>query len=176
MSPQEQLILESLDTLLQSDAVRAGIDPIVDRVERKLAQDHAAAMAWESIPLSTYGESLPPFLQSSWVFILRVGATTGAERHPNSHQRMMSFRGTGDLQTGGEGQWQSHLLTSNREEDLEQRWLSIPTNEWHQAVVPDTNWVVVSFHTVSAEQLIEERPDVADSSLTHQRHYVDPGK
>ena len=50
MSPQEQLLLESLDALLQSDAVRAGIDPIVERVQRKLAQDRAAAMAWEPHP------------------------------------------------------------------------------------------------------------------------------
>ena len=65
--------------LLQSDAVRAGIDPIVERVQRKLAQDRAAAMAWEPIPLSIYGESLPAFIRSSWVFILRAWATTGAE-------------------------------------------------------------------------------------------------
>jgi hypothetical protein len=176
MSPQEQVILESLDALLQSDAVRAGINPIVDRVERKLAQDHAAVMAWESIPLSIYGASLPAFVRSSWVFILRARATTGAERHPNSHQRMMSFRGTGDLQTGGEGRWQSHHLISNREASLDQRWVTIPKNVWHQAVVPDTNWVVVSFHTVPAEELIEERPDAGDTSRTQQRKYVVPSK
>ncbi len=174
MNPQEGSILESLDALLQSDAVRAGISPIVTRVARNLVRDRAALMAWESIPLSIYGESLPPFIRSSWVFILRAGATTGAERHPNSHQRMMSFRGTGDLQTRGEADWQSHLLISNRDADLEQRWVSIPTNVWHQAIVPDVDWVVVSFHTVPAEQLIEERPDVADASLTHQRRYVVP--
>ena len=67
MSPQEQLLLESLDALLQSDAVRAGIEPIVERVQRKLAQDRAAAMAWEPIPLSIYEESLPAFIRSSWV-------------------------------------------------------------------------------------------------------------
>jgi hypothetical protein len=100
MSPQERSILESLDAILQWDAVRAGIDPIVNQVARKLPQDRAALMAWEPIPLSIYGESLPVFIRSSWVFILRAWATTGAERHPNSHQRMMSFHGTGDLQTG----------------------------------------------------------------------------
>jgi hypothetical protein len=84
-------------------------------VQRKLAQDRAAAMAWEPIPLSVYGESLPAFIRSSWVFVLRAWATTGAERHPNSHQRMMSFRGIGDLQTGDDGHWQSNLLISNRE-------------------------------------------------------------
>jgi hypothetical protein len=175
MSPQEQLILESLDALLQSDAVRAGLEPIVERVERDLARDEGAAMAWESIPLSIYGEGLPPLVRSSWVFILRAGATTGAERHPNSHQRMMSFRGTGDLQTGGEGHWQSHPLVSERNAGLEARWLSIPVNVWHQAVVPELDWLVVSFHTVAAEQLIEERPDPADSGLTQRRYVANGG-
>jgi hypothetical protein len=176
MSPQERLILESLDALLQSDAVRAGINLIVERVQRKLAQDHTAVMAWEPIPLSIYGESLPAFIRSSWVFILRAGATTGAERHPNSHQRMMSWHGTGDLQTGGEGCWRSNLLISNREAALEQRWVTIPANEWHQAVVPNEDWVVVSFHTVPAEELIEERPDAADASRMEQKRYVLPDK
>jgi hypothetical protein len=174
MSPQEHQILESLDALLQSGSVRTAIDPIVERVEGQLAEDRAAAMAWEPIPLSIYGGSLPACVRSSWVFVLRARATTGAERHPNSHQRMMSFRGAGDLQTGGEGRWQSNLLVSDRRAALERRWVTIPPNLWHQAVVGDTNWVVVSFHTVPAEELIEERPDAADASRTRERKYIAP--
>jgi len=172
MSAQEHSILESLDALLQSDAVRARIDPIVERVARKLAADHTAAMAWEPIPLAIYGEALPGFIRSSWVFILRARATTGSERHPNRHQRMMSYRGTGDLQIADERGWLSNLLISNPDAPLEERWVSIPTNVWHQAVVPDADWVVVSFHTVPAEELIEERPDAADANRTRQRKYV----
>jgi hypothetical protein len=132
-------------------------------------------MAWEPIPLSIYGESLPAFIRSSWVFVLRAWATTGAERHPNSHQRMMSFRGIGDLQTEDDGHWQSNLLISNREVALAQRWVTIPPNVWHQAIVADSDWVV-SFQTVSAEELIEERPDTTDASRTQQRKYVVPNK
>lgn len=175
MSPQERSLLESLDALLRSDAVRAAINPIVDRVARKLAQDRTASMAWEPIPLSVYGESLPAPIRSSWVFILRAGATTGAERHPNSHQRMMSYQATGDLQTGGEGRWQSNPLVSEASAALEARWVSIPPHVWHQAVVPDRDWVVVSFHTVPAHELIEERPDAEDAGRTQQRHYLARG-
>src|SRR5262249_31835106 len=127
------------------------------------------------IPLSLYGDSLPAFIRSSWVFILRAGATTGPERHPNSRQRMMSFRGTGDMQTGGDGRWQSHALISDCGAELGQRWVSILVNAWHQAVVPEADWVVVSFHTVPAEELIEERPDAAESGRTRQRRYLGPG-
>src|SRR5688500_18929269 len=112
MSPKEKAILESLDTVFQSNDVRAQISPIVERVANKLAQDPTALMAWEPIPLRIYGGSLPSFIRSSWIFILRAGAATGAERHPNSHQRMISWRGTGDLQTGDEGRWHSNVLVS----------------------------------------------------------------
>jgi hypothetical protein len=58
----------------------------------------------------------------------------------------------------------------------EQRSVTIPPNVWHQALVADTNWVVVSFQTVSAEDLIEERPDAADASRTQPRKYILPSE
>jgi len=131
-----------------------------------------AVMAWEPLPLSIYGQSLPPFIRSSWVFILRAQTATGAERHPNSQQRMMSYRNVGDMQTGGPGRWQSNPLVSDPAADLQKRWISIPVNVWHQCVVPDANWVVVSFHTVPAEELIEERPAGDDENRTKQKTYV----
>jgi hypothetical protein len=172
MSPEERSLLESLDAILRSDAVRARLGPIVSRVEQSLEQDRAAPMAWEPIPLALYGAPLPPPIQSSWVFILRAGAATGAERHPNSHQRMMSYRETGDLQTGGDGRWQSHPLVSTGGAGLAERWISVPPGVWHQAVVADRDWVVVSFHTVPGVDLIEERPDPADSGRTQSRRYL----
>lgn len=172
MESSERRLLEALDTALQSAEVRVRIDVIVEQVAMKLPQDHAAKMAWEPVPLSVFDRSLPPSIQSSWVFILRAGAGTGAERHPNSHQRMMSYRGFGDLQTGGDSQWQSNLLRSECDARLEERWVSVSPNVWHQAVVSTVNWVVVSFHTVSASDLIEERPDPDDESKTRQRQYL----
>jgi hypothetical protein len=173
MNPHERSLLEALDVILSSDEVRRQIHPVVQRVAQELARNQPAVMAWEPIPLEIYGAALPPPIRSSWVFILRAGATTGAERHPNSHQRMMSFQGKGDIQTGGEGSWQSNLMVSERGAEFERRWISIPPNVWHQVVVPDRGeWVVVSFHTVPAHELIEERPDPDDASRTRQRLYL----
>jgi hypothetical protein len=172
-------MLERLDAILRRDAVRAQIQPIVERVRADLAQKQKSVMAWEPIPLTIFGNALPPALRSSWVFILRAGANTGAERHPNSHQRMMSFQGAGDLQVraGLESSWQSNVLVGDPEALLERRWISIPQNVWHQPVVPKVaDWVVVSFHTVPAEELIEERPDAAETGQTRQRHYLASGE
>ena len=54
----------------------------------------------------------------------------------------------------------------------ENRWISIPPNTWHQGVVGDADWAVVSFHTVPAGELIEERPG-PDEATTRQRRYLD---
>jgi hypothetical protein len=126
-------------------------------------------LAWEPVPLDLYPGPLPKSIRSSWVFILRAGTATGAERHPNSHQRMMSYRGLGDFQTRTESEWSSHFLKSDPSLPLEAQWISIPPLVWHQAVVPAENWVVVSFHTASEDELIEERP--SDHESTVQRKY-----
>ncbi len=175
---KEREVLRHLDTILGRATVRAALEPIVQRVERSLLEDHGAIMAYEPVSLSLYDETLPDSIGSSWIFILRAGVATGAERHPNSRQRMMSYRGTGDLQTRPGAAWQSHHLVSDPEAPLSKRWVSIPPWTWHQAIVPGENvprenWVVVSYHTVPDAELIEERPDPANPDLTRQRRYLE---
>lgn len=171
----ERAVLEELDQRLRSTEVRALIQPTVERLRADLARQEKAVMTWEPLPLTIFGDSLPAGIRSGWVFVLRAGVNTGAERHPNSHQRMMSFEGTGDLQirTGAEAPWQSNVLINDPEAPLERRWISIPQNVWHQPVVPQgAHWVVVSFHTVPAEELIEERPDSGRTGATKQMLYL----
>src|SRR5213593_2921080 len=170
MRPEERSRLDALDAALRSEDVHAQIRPIVERVRAELARKAEALMTWKPIPLSTFRWVLPPEIRSGWVFILRAGSDTGAERHPNSHQRMMSFEATGDLQTDAtsadhtvqtesEIDWRSNILVSDPKAPLERRWVSIPPNIWHRPVIPKgADWVVVSFHTVPAAELIEERP------------------
>src|SRR5438874_1036851 len=95
MTKEERSVLEALDKIVQSEKVRAKILPIAERVRADLARKPGALMTWEPVALETFG-ALPPAIRSGWGFILRAGSDTGAERHPNSHQRMMSFEATGD--------------------------------------------------------------------------------
>jgi hypothetical protein len=174
MKPEERACLQSIDTILRSEGVRRQIRPVVERVRAELARKKDALMTWESIPLIVFGEALPREIQSAWVFVLRASADTGAERHPNSHQRMMSFEGSGDMKTGKLGEWQSNVLISHHEAPLEQRWISIPKNVWHRPVVGADDWVVVSFHTVPAAELIEEKPDDNSKDGMKQKKYLEP--
>jgi hypothetical protein len=186
MTAEERSVLQRLDSILQSEQSRARIRPIVERVRAQLARKQDALMAWEPIPLTLFGSALPAAVRSSWVFVLRAGANTGAERHPNSHQRMTSFEGTGDLQTEAERAgrnahaqseivWRSNILVSDPGASLERRWISIPQNVWHRPVIPKgADWVVVSFHTVPAEELIEERPPDGDAGEMKRMLYLAP--
>jgi len=183
MTTDECPRLEALDAVVRSNELRAKIKTVVDRVCAALAKKPKAVMTWEPIPLETFGPGLPPEIRSAWVFVLRAGADTGAERHPNSHQRMMTLHGTGDMRvralhgessTGlASSPWQSNVLVSEPSAPLERRWISIPPNVWHRPVVgKDANWIVVSFHTVPAEELIEEKLDDVGGKMK-QKKYVE---
>ena len=172
MDQEEFKILEALDLAVRSEAIRPKIQAIVGRVEQKLRESLDDMMAWEPIPLDLYTAALPETIRSSWVFILRANTTTGAERHPNSHQRMVSYRGSGDFQTRPAGDWCSHLLTSDPTAPIAERWISIPPYVWHQGVVPGENWVVVSFQTAAEHELIEERPVTEGKDAVRQRKYA----
>jgi hypothetical protein len=179
MEPEERARLEKLDAIVRSDELRAKINPVVDRVRAALSQKPEALMTWEPIPLEIFGEGLPPEIRSGWIFVLRAGADTGAERHPNSHQRMMTLHGSGDMRVRADAassRWESNVLVSDPSARLERRWISIPPNVWHRPVVGrDGDWVVISFHTVPAEELIEEKMDESGAG-TKQKKYVEGGK
>jgi hypothetical protein len=82
-----------LDNVFKRKSVIMKIDATAKRVEQKLIEDFESDLAWKSIPLDVYQEKLPSMIRSSWVFVVRAQANTGAERHPNSHQFMMSYKG-----------------------------------------------------------------------------------
>jgi hypothetical protein len=169
----ERSLLQRLDDALRSESVRAAIDEIVGRVEATMIRDPETVEAWEPVPLDVYGPTLPDEVRSSWVFILRGGMASGAERHPNSRQRMTSWKGGGDFRIHDGRRWRSHFLTSDPRAPLEERWVSIAPMAWHQGVVPEKNWVVLSFHTVPADELVEERPSPSDPEETRRRRYLE---
>lgn len=170
MDQYERQILQTLDAAVRSAA--ATIDFLAASAKRKLGENPDDVLAWEVIPLDRYRTRLPESIRSSWVFVLRANIATGAERHSNSHQRMMSYHGRGDFQTQPLDTWCSHYMTSDPAAPLESRWISIPPGVWHQGVVGPDDWTVVSFHTVPDHALIEERPGNTPADPIRQRKYV----
>jgi hypothetical protein len=172
MDDREAKLLQGFDRLLQEPSVVSRLDAIADSVEQKF-QGSGELLAWEDVPLEIYKGGLPDEIRSSWVFLLRSGSNSGAERHPNSYQRVTAWRGRGDLQIWVQDRWESHVLVPDFTVAVQHRWASIPVNTWHQAVVePGRHWVVVSFHTASTEELIEERPDPDQENVFLRRLYM----
>jgi len=153
----EQQLLRALDDVTHRSDVAGVLARVADELLHMVRSDRSARLAWRALPMELYGP-LPLTIQSSWVFALRADCTSGAERHPNSIQRFMSYRGSGDMQMWAGSRWAPHRLVSEASAPLEGRWLSIPKNVWHKPVMGSGDWVVVSFHTVPANELIEERP------------------
>jgi hypothetical protein len=165
-------IIKELDDIVKEDVIKAIVDSFESEAEKKLKKNSGIDIQWLSIPIDLFGDSLPDCIKSSWVFVIRSNVSTGPERHPNSHQRMMSYRDAGKIQTWDGKRWLTRKLVSTEEEPLGKRWISIPENVFHRAVTGKKTWVVVSFHTVPANELVEERAPIDDLSKVKKQRYI----
>jgi hypothetical protein len=167
-SREERHTLQILDEIVRSPSVANMMGSVLKSLKSRLASE-SKLLAKEPVPLALYGSDLPTVIQSSWIYLMRAPSRTGAERHPNSHQRTLSFVGEGDFRVRVDadfsicphgrrvGPWRRYALDSEQSA-LRQRWVSIPPNTWHEAVVYAGDWVMVSFHTANDQELIEEHP------------------
>jgi hypothetical protein len=136
MTEAERSVLETLDEIVRSDKVRTQLLSIIGRIRAELARRSDALMTWEPVPLDSFGDRLPPSIKSGWVFVLRAGTDTGFERHPNSHQRMMTLAGTGDMKTDAKKmpndvKEESEIVGGNR-----MSWSAMPVRPWSDAAFP----------------------------------------
>ena len=115
-------------------------------------------MAWESVPPETFRPALPSMIQSCWITVIRPGAATDAERHPNSHQHSLTLCGSGRFELNEKGAWHRQPQAPTRTKSLMSRWVSIPPATWHRLFSASHPWSMVSFHTITATDLMEERP------------------
>ena len=151
----ESDVLDQLERAIDAAMRETVLPAFVRDAQTRLRERSDLQMTWSSIPLSLYRD-LPGDVQSAWVFVLRAGISTGAERHPNSRQRMVSHAGVGDIRTWEESGWRSNVLSGEGDGRVS---LSIPPNVWHRPVIPaGADWTVLSFHTAPDAELIEERP------------------
>ena len=173
MEESEAKILDQIERSVAGSRADLCLDEIGERLERVLMEKPGEIMTWETLAVDRFNPALPREIRSAWVFVLRAGVTTGAERHPNSHQRSMSLRGSGEVQNRSAEEWETATVTSDPAAELEERWASVPINVWHQWVVGEGNWTLLSFHTVPKDELIEERPNSEGEEDFAQMRYSD---
>lgn len=174
MKVADDRVLSALNEAVRKESTAATITSTLRRVIEQL-NTSAKLMAWEVVPLNTFAGALPESIRSGWIFVTRPGAQTGAERHPNSHQRSFSLVGSGTFELRTGTTWQPHALNSMERASVKQRWVSIPPSTWHRLFAGSEPWGMLSFHTVAPGDLIEERPvdpnDLDDE--TRQERYTD---
>lgn len=151
-------VLAALDRLLAAD-LKDAVVRASDAARRMLARTREP-FGWAPIDLS--GAQLPPGIASAWVFVIAGRARPEPHRHPNSVQHLRSLEGAGRVAL-----WR-HDAPERGEWVLDERqpWLVIARDVVHAPrSLSSADWVVASFHTVPAEELLE----VAESG---ERRYV----
>jgi branched-chain amino acid aminotransferase len=155
MKEHDRTLLERLDTLTRRSDVRALIDAYALSARARLAGDPVAAMSWSAIPAKRFPADMPDGIASAWVFVVRRGRASGCHMHPNSVQRSFSYEGRGTMLVGPPDRAERISLVDDPQAPLEQRTCVIGPKTYHDAEAGDRDWVVVSFHTVSANTLAE---------------------
>lgn len=154
----EMEILGVLDRVIFSHAVFPILESKVAEARETFDRSDAVLASAVAVPLSVFGDELPNEIASCRIFILRSRKESQEERHPNSRQRLVAFHGTGALLTQEQGEWVSYELSTDRSKEISKRWVSIPENMLHKPVAFAQDWVALSFHTASDEELIDEYP------------------
>ena len=162
---QKSIIM--LQAVCKNSAINDSIARACEACERELTEN--SNMAWTyrvaESDLNDAGIATP--LKSLWVFAFRAGASSEIHKHSNSTQYTAVWRGEGRMKVGDSTAIEESQLNASADGSLmEREWVTIPPGTYHQAVAGGTDWYVVSFHTVVAEELQEE-PLVGTS-----HHYV----
>jgi quercetin dioxygenase-like cupin family protein len=109
------------------------------------------------MPVGLIADRLPPGILSAWVFVLRPRTPTPAHQHPNSIQHMAVIQG-GGLGLIGTKQF---VLQPYDPAFPERSVYVIPAGTAHAFEAGNEILAVMSFHTVSAEDLVEVEVDIA---------------
>lgn len=157
--------LRALDALVEGE-LRPQIDEAVDTAHRMLATSREP-FGWHFIDLGS--RDLPDGIRSGAVFVLPAGTTPPGHHHPNSiqHMRVLAGAAVVTLQSTQRAPQHDPVRYGVREQ---RPWLVIPQGVVHELeVLPEGELVVLSFHTVLQEDLLEV-------SSAGERTYTDPAE
>ena len=153
-SLQEKSILEKLDGLLKKEGIVSLITPIINEIKKELEQKKVVSIT-KNIPVKSFGNELPTSINLCRLFILKANTKSTVERHTNSYQRTYTLHGKGNTKIFENNVWESTVRKSSGS-SIEDRWLSVPENTWHQPISFSDDWITITFHTASESEIIDE--------------------
>ncbi len=137
--------LTTVVRLLLSDET---VQHVIHRLKEEIG-NAAEPFIWHCIDPADYQQLLPIDIRSIWIFVLKKDVPSIEHFHPNSTQYTVMVEGKGRVKLAGE-----FTPLRNFEEDTTS-WLVIPPHTNHEFYPEGDDIVVISFHTVPADQLIE---------------------
>jgi mannose-6-phosphate isomerase-like protein (cupin superfamily) len=165
LTPHVGSRLRALDALIEGE-LRPQIDQAVDTARRMLATS-GEPFGWHLIDLAS--TDLPDDISSGGVFVLPAGSAPLGHHHSNSiqHMRVLSGQAVVTLRPTQDAGHHDPVRYGVGEQ---RPWLVIPHGVMHELkVTPEEELVVLSFHTVSQEDLLEV-------SAAGERTYTDPAQ
>ena len=157
MNSYELKIISLLDELLTNESIKKTLDPMISTTKKKFTKGSTLSIT-ETIPLSLFADELPKEISLCRLFILKANTKSKIERHTNSYQRTFTLYGEGDTKILENNIWKSNIRRSSGT-SIDERWLSVPGNIWHQPIALSTDWVTVTFHTASESEIIDVYKD-----------------
>ena len=157
--------LRALDALIEGE-LRSQIAEAVDAARRMLATSREP-FGWRFIDLGS--RDLPEGIRSGAVFVLPARSSPPGQHHPNSIQHMRVLAGRAVVTLRSRERTAQHD-PARYDMGEERPWLVIPRGVVHQfEIPPEAELVVLSFHTVPEEDLLEV-------SAAGERTYTDPAE
>jgi quercetin dioxygenase-like cupin family protein len=149
LTPEVGPTLRRLDELIEG-VLREEIDEAVASA-REMLEGTNEPFGWHFLDLGS--AELPSGIRSGGVFVLPGGSAPPAHRHPNSTQHMRVLSGDAVAVLRSEETTEDPTRSGI---GAEHPWLVIPRDVVHGfELSPDHDLVVLSFHTVPQEELLE---------------------
>ena len=157
MNSDEIKIISFLDDLLRNTSISKLIDLEIVKARKALENSNSSSIT-ETLPLSVFENKLSKDINLCRLFILKANLKSKIERHRNSHQRTFTCFGEGDTRILENNIWKSNISKSLGA-SIDNRWLSVPENTWHQPIALLNDWITITFHTASESEIIDEYMD-----------------
>lgn len=148
--------LESLDRVVLSHLQKPFFQRGLAELEDLLAGP--VEKAFVPLPVRAF-DGLPEEIHLARLFGLKAGGSGPRERHPNSHQWVVSVAGAGQIRVWtAEGTASViHALESDPRSTLCGRWSAVPPGLWHRpSAGPADRWIALALHTSGEGILIDE--------------------
>ena len=141
--------LQDLTNLAEKALASEDILLMIELSKKKIEKSKEPFI-WEVLSERLLRGTFPEGIRSAWMFFLRPNSSSPSHRHPNSVQYSAIVEGGGMIRIG-KVQKKIQIFDPLRR----QAWYVIRTNVPHEFITGIRTNVVLSFHTVRPNELIE---------------------